>query len=75
MFYSNGDKYDGEWMNDLKQGDGKYVWKNGSRYEGEWLDDLMDGLGTYFDETGNKITALWIENAFYQEYDPDDESF
>lgn len=30
------ESYDGEWVNDLMHGRGKYIFANGSVYEGQW---------------------------------------
>lgn len=27
-----GDRYEGEWINDVREGKGKYIWKSGNRY-------------------------------------------
>ena len=45
--YSNGDKYDGEWENDKKHGQGTYTWANGDKYDGAWEDDKRHGVGTF----------------------------
>lgn len=45
MYYANGDKYDGNWKNDLKDGDGTYWGANGNIYEGQWKDDKYNGKG------------------------------
>ena len=39
MFHSNGDKYEGYWIEDKAEGKGTYTHYNGSRYSGYWLDD------------------------------------
>ena len=36
MFYKNGDKYKGEFKNNLKEGKGIMEYNNGDKYEGEW---------------------------------------
>ena len=28
MYYNNGDRYEGDWKNDKKEGKGKYYYKN-----------------------------------------------
>lgn len=54
MNYTNGDKYDGDWINDEKDGYGttalilgKLNYANGDKYEGEWKHDKKDGQGNY----------------------------
>lgn len=46
MVYKNGDKYEGDWSNDLRHGLGTlWIYKGGKtgkyvvRYNGEWRDD------------------------------------
>lgn len=41
----NGDSYEGEYMNDKKNGKGIYIWKNGSKYEGNFENDYRHGYG------------------------------
>lgn len=37
-FYSNGDSYKGNWMDDKKNGEGQYNYNNNSSYTGNWVD-------------------------------------
>ena len=45
MIYNNGDKYEGGFKNDLKEGKGIYYYNNGNKYEGEFKNDLREGKG------------------------------
>ena len=45
--FANGDKYVGEWMNGMKNGQGTFTWANGDKYVGEYKDDKKHGKGTY----------------------------
>ena len=37
MYYSNGKiQYDGDWNNNKKEGNGKYIFENGEFYIGQW---------------------------------------
>lgn len=45
MDYANGDKYDGNWKDGKKNGQGKMNFANGDEYEGLWKDDKMNGHG------------------------------
>ena len=38
-------RYDGEWKNGKKNGNGTLYWTNGSIYQGQWSNDMMDGIG------------------------------
>ena len=43
--WSNGDRYEGEWVDGKKNGRGKMTLANGNWYDGEWCDDYPDGEG------------------------------
>lgn len=50
-FYPNGDYYYGEFVNDRKEGVGRFYYKsdNNRIYEGEWLKDERNGQGYLID--------------------------
>ena len=39
MRYKNGDYYKGNWMQNMKNGNGVYICMNGDKYEGEFICD------------------------------------
>ena len=39
----NRDKYDGQFINGIKEGKGRLIFKNGEVYEGDFKDGLMHG--------------------------------
>ena len=43
-FYKNGDIYEGDWINNKKQGRGKIIYNDGTVEEGQWENDeiLLD---------------------------------
>ena len=43
----NGDRYEGDLVNKLKQGYGTYYWANGDTYTGDWVNDMQSGHGVY----------------------------
>lgn len=45
--YPNGDYYEGETLNGLKHGKGKYTFKDGSYYKGDFKNDIAEGEGVY----------------------------
>ena len=47
MFYKNGDRYDGYWMEGAFHGKGKYVWANGDSYTGSYKLSLKHGRGLH----------------------------
>jgi len=53
MYYSNGDRYEGEWSEDKKK-KGILYYSNGDRYEGEFDDDQKSGEGVLFFANGDR---------------------
>jgi len=53
--YANGDKYEGDWKDEMRNGLGKiaehiigtYTTASGGRYEGQWDDDMTSGRGRF----------------------------
>lgn len=39
--------YEGEWMNGLKEGLGKYVYFKDTFYDGNWVKNCKEGHGTF----------------------------
>jgi uncharacterized caspase-like protein len=46
-------KYQGDFRDGIKQGEGVYVWENGDRYEGTFTADRADGRGKYHFANGD----------------------
>ena len=49
-YYANGDRYEGDWVNNNKSGSGTFVYSTGDRYEGEWKNGEKNGKGIYFNK-------------------------
>ena len=45
MTYSDGAKYESEWKDGKRHGQGTLTWSDGSNYEGEWKDGKKHGHG------------------------------
>lgn len=60
MTHSNGDIYNGEWLNGKAHGFGVYTDQSGSMYKGQWQEDLYHGKGI---ETWN-FGAIKYEGDF-----------
>lgn len=43
--YSNGDRYDGGWINSIKEGKGIMLYSNGDKYDGNWANGKQEGKG------------------------------
>ena len=48
VYWTSGEQYKGEWLNNLKHGVGVMIYKNSDKYEGEWAEDVRYGLGIYW---------------------------
>ena len=65
--YSNKDKYEGYWNNDLRNGKGTYwlcIGKNKYRklYTGDWKNNKKEGHGIYFYKDGSCYDGQWKNN-------------
>jgi hypothetical protein len=52
-YVSKAFKYQGEFLDGLKHGNGVYVWDNGDRYDGLFAQDRPDGRGKYHFANGD----------------------
>ena len=54
-------RYKGDWVNDQREGFGKYNYENGDYYEGQWKNGLENGFGKLYNENGNiKYKGDWV---------------
>ena len=59
LSYTNGDKYEGDVKNSVRDGFGTYYYHNGDKYEGWWKDNKKHGMGTLFYKDGNLYVGQW----------------
>jgi uncharacterized caspase-like protein len=52
-YVSKAFKYQGEFLDGLKHGNGVYIWDNGDRYDGTFAQDRPDGRGKYHFANGD----------------------
>jgi hypothetical protein len=57
----NGNKYQGEMINNTYCGIGTLTWKSGEKYEGNWLNGMPHGQGTYTYSDGSKYEGDWLD--------------
>ena len=56
--YADGSKYEGEFQNGWRNGQGIEYYKNGNpKYNGKWENDKYHGYGTYTELNGDKYTG------------------
>ena len=47
--YTNGDTYEGEWVDGMRHGQGSYTFKGtGTKYSGTWVNGRKEGGGELF---------------------------
>ena len=63
-YWKGGDKYVGNWSNDVKSGYGTYYYAaSGDKYVGNWEYDNKSGRGTYYyASSGDKYVGNWKYN-------------
>ena len=65
-YHKNGNRYDGDWKNCIKEGKGIYYYNLspwiGDRYEGDWRIGLRDGQGIYCYNNGDREIADYHNN-------------
>ena len=59
---SAGDQYTGNWVEDQKQGFGKYVWVDGDVYEGDWERDMRNAEGVCTYSNGDRYSGEWKDD-------------
>jgi hypothetical protein len=52
-YVSKAFKYQGEFLDGLKHGNGVYIWENGDRFDGTFAQDRPDGRGKYHFANGD----------------------
>lgn len=45
--WNDGRRYEGDFKNGKKDGEGTFTWSNGTMYIGSWLDDRQHGIGIF----------------------------
>lgn len=57
--WATGQRYTGDWVNDVQQGRGEWSSKDGDRYQGEFRAGLRDGAGTMTYGNGIRYEGSW----------------
>ncbi len=66
-----GSRYEGEWLDNVRHGEGSFYWVDGQYYVGQYQNDRRNGSGSYFWPNGEKYVGGWKndqrdgEGAFY----------
>lgn len=59
LYFSNGNKYVGAWINQYREGKGKMVFYNGDVYKGNFRKSKFSGKGTIQFKNGDKYEGQW----------------
>jgi hypothetical protein len=54
--------YEGSFVNDLKEGFGKYTWASGNVYTGEFRADEREGYGEMNWVDGSSYRGEWVKS-------------
>ena len=67
QIYQNGDRYQGEFKNNLRHGEGilEYYSMNNSHYNGEWFEDIQNGYGKYKFNNGDVYKGDVLDNKLH----------
>jgi len=57
-----GDKYEGEFKDGKRNGQGTFTWTDEGKYEGKWKDGKSHGQGTFTFSDGNKGVGEFRDN-------------
>lgn len=60
--YDGGDVYEGYFLNEKKNGHGKYIWANGDAFDGNWVDGKRTGKGKVTWSNGASFDGEWKDN-------------
>ena len=61
MKYTNGDKYEGNFVKSKREGQGTYTYRSGNIFKGQWKNDYKHGQGYYKFYSGEYIGG-WIKD-------------
>jgi len=66
--WPSGDGYEGEFVEDGKEGMGTYTWgprgpSSGEKYSGAWLNDRRHGYGVYEWPSGDRYAGPWANDV------------
>jgi hypothetical protein len=68
MRWQNGDRYEGEWKDGLRHGQGSYFCKaTAGKYNGMYANDVKNGAGTYKYANGDEYDGEWKDGLRHGE--------
>ena len=61
--WSDGRKYEGEYVDDKKEGHGVFTWPDGRQYDGSWKNGKQHGFGIYHSSRGEIKRGEWNSSS------------
>ena len=65
--YPNGETYEGEFKDGLRDGHGKYTYVNGDVYEGDWVENFKHGIGKIDYKDKGTYYGDWVKGKRHGE--------
>ena len=63
LYYQNGDKFEGMFIDNLRNGYGIMYYSNGDKYEGDWKFNKKNGFGIYINKKEQNVyIGYWMNN-------------
>lgn len=62
LYFSNGNKYTGDWVNHYRQGKGVLVYHDGGQYKGDFQQSKFNGKGTFTYKNGDRYEGNWADD-------------
>ena len=59
--WNDGRVYEGQFINDRKEGYGILTWPDNRKYEGSWVNGKQDGYGWFTSSSGIRQQGNWVE--------------
>lgn len=61
---TDGERYEGDFVNGQLTGKGVFFYKNGEQYEGDFVNGCKEGYGTMYYPDGRYDTGRWHDDNF-----------
>ena len=59
--FDSGNIHEGEYVDDKREGWGRFIWSDGAYYDGNWSNGMRTGQGKYVHASGEVEQGQWVE--------------